>query len=80
MAVFVDGGACPALRIAYDFEQNRDTNFEAYSSVLAASIIDAYSVTPEELAEYEQDVFAWAAHARFRSIRAFDEFGRRYRK
>ncbi len=79
VSVFVDGTICRELRIAYDVAAEQSVPFEETESWLAASIIEEYSVTSEELAANNGDVFAWAIYSGHeRPRRSHAEFGRRY--
>src|SRR5215831_19489908 len=49
VAVFVDGGYCHQIRIAYDSKSRRSVDFKSVEDLLRSSIIKAYSVTEREL-------------------------------
>jgi len=62
VAVFVDGGYCHQIRIAYDSKSRRSVDFKSVEDRLRSSIIKAYSVTERELEANDGDVFQWATY------------------
>jgi hypothetical protein len=59
VAIFVDGGTCPPIRVAYDFSKEQRVDFESFAPSLRAAIVKDYAVTSEELEQAEGDVFRW---------------------
>jgi hypothetical protein len=60
VAVFIDGGYCGQIRIAYDATTQRAIDFKAAEPWLRAAIIKSYTVSADELRRYRGDVFEWA--------------------
>jgi hypothetical protein len=55
-AIFVQGGACPDIKIAYSFQQGQRIDFTAYEPRLKEDIVSVWRVTPEELASCGADL------------------------
>lgn len=80
VAVYVDGGYCGPVKAAFDTATGENVNFESLEPILRSSIVDSYSVTPDELRVFGGDVLAWATSGDGKSHRAPEEFFRRYRQ
>lgn len=74
VAVFVDGSFCGQIKVAYDTATQRTVDFESAQSWLKPAIIQAYSVTADELQANKGDVFLWATDPADRRHRAAHEF------
>ena len=80
VAVFVDGGACSPIRVAYDAASGRGLDFKIAEPWLRTSIIEQYLVTPSELRANSGDVFAWATYpGDGQPRRSTEAFRQRYR-
>jgi hypothetical protein len=62
VAVFVDGYYCGPIRAAVDVESGKPIDYETAKAWLAQSIIESYSVSPDELEAAGGDVFRWATY------------------
>lgn len=62
VGVFVDGGTCQTIGIAYDSASDTRVPFQAVEATLRASIGTDYGVGPKELAKTGGDVLAWATY------------------
>jgi hypothetical protein len=79
VAVFVDGGYCGPIKVAYDTTLRRTVDFKMAEDWLKSSIIKAYRVTPNELMANDGDVLLWATYpGDGNPRRSKDEFQRRY--
>ena len=76
---FVDGQACPDIKLAYDFETNRVVDSPSYESKLKESIIRSWNVSEEELESCQGDALKWAkTQLPCAGRRAYREFQARY--
>lgn len=79
VGIFVDGGTCGPIRVAYDTSSGRSVPFTNVERALAESIIRAYAVTPAELKSAGGDVFVWATYPQNgKPRRSMDEFRKRH--
>ena len=79
VAVFVDGGYCGQIRVAYDFNAHRMIDFNSAVPWLRSSIVNAYHVTDSELQSNRGDVFLWATYpGDGNPRRSMEEFRKRF--
>ena len=79
MSVFVDGGYCGPIKVAYDTTSQRNVDFEMTEQWLKPAIIKACGVTSDELQANGGDVLVWATYpGDGNQRRSMDEFHRRY--
>jgi hypothetical protein len=62
VGVFVDGGYCGPIKVAYDVTAKRSIPFSDIEKDLRYSIIAEYGVTHKELEENGGDVLKWATY------------------
>ena len=81
VAVFLDGGYCGRHKVAFDLSTERPARFSSLEPLLRASIIESYSVSAQELAAHNGDVFHWATYqGDGRPSRGNMEFRERWRR
>jgi hypothetical protein len=78
VAVFVDGGYCHDIRVAYDVSSDRTVDFKTVEPWLREAIVRDYRVTAEELRGNSGDVLMWATYPGHCCSRGVDEFRKRY--
>lgn len=78
VVVFVDGGYCGDIRVAYDVASGRVVDFKNGEPWLKEAIIRDYGVTRDELLANRSDVFKWATYPGHCCSRAVDEFRKRF--
>ena len=79
MGIFVDGGYCQQIEVAYDTSTNAEISYSLMKAQLGQAIVRDYNVTPDELRSKEGDVFAWASYLGDGEVRrGVEEFRERY--
>jgi hypothetical protein len=79
IAMFVDGGYCQQLEVAYDAGAQRVVPASTFESALRSAIVNDYRVSPSELRAAGGDVFQWATYpGDGNPHRSKEEFARRY--
>jgi hypothetical protein len=79
VSVFVDGGYCGQIKVAFDTKSHSPVDFRSTEKWLSNSIIRAYGVTRQELQSNKGDVFLWATYpGDGEPRRSMDEFRRRH--
>ena len=79
VAIFVDGGFCQQIKVAYDVRVQRVVPVSTFEPALRSAIVQDYRVDPSELRAAGGDVFRWATYSGDgNSHRSKDKFARRY--
>jgi len=79
VGMFVDGGTCGQIRVAYDVASKQKVAFSRVEATVRLAIIDGYHVTGNELKAMHGDPFEWATYpADGNPRRSKDEFSGRY--
>jgi hypothetical protein len=79
VAIFVDGGYCQQIEVAYDVALHRTVTVSTFEPALRSAIVEDYRVDPSELRAAGGDVFQWATYpGDGNPHRSKDEFVRRY--
>jgi hypothetical protein len=62
VAIFVDGGYCQQIEVAYDVALHRTVTVSTFEPALRSAIVEDYRVDPSELRAAGGDVFQWATY------------------
>jgi hypothetical protein len=77
--VFVDGGVCPDIKVAYDFDHRSFVEYSLFEPQLNDDIVRAWEVTDAELEACGGDALQWASsRSECGGGRARVEFLRKY--